>query len=46
MKHLVVVILAAGSLPAHSQTAAQSQAGETKGIVTDKNGSPVSAATV
>ncbi len=46
MKSLVVLVVAAGSLLAHSQTQQQSVTGEIKGIVTDRNGTPISAATV
>ena len=49
MKHFLLLAVAAGSLLAQSQSA-QSQARnlqrEIKGIVTDQNGVPVSAATV
>lgn len=51
MKHLVILIVAAGSLitysqTTHAQTAAQPPTGEIKGTVTDRNGIPVAGATV
>ena len=44
MKPLVVLIVVAGSVLAHTQTAPL-PAGQIKGTVTDQNGSPVSGAT-
>jgi hypothetical protein len=50
MKHLLVLVAAAGSLLAQTQASAQSQPRnlqrEIKGVVTDQNGVPVSGATV
>lgn len=46
MKHLVVLIVAAGSVLAYSQTAQQTLTGEIRGVVTDGTGNPISAATV
>lgn len=44
MKQLAILIVAAGSLLAHAQTAPAT--GNIKGTVTDRNGTPVSGATV
>ena len=50
MKHLLLLVVAAGSLLAQPQASAQSRASrpqrEIKGVVTDQNGVPVSEATV
>jgi hypothetical protein len=45
MKHLLTLVLAVASLFAYSQTKDR-LVGDIKGIVTDENGNPVSAATV
>ena len=45
MKHLVVLFVVAGSLLAYSQTST-SLTGQIKGRVIDRDGSPVSGATV
>jgi hypothetical protein len=50
MKHLLLLVVAAGSLLSQTQSSAQSQTRnlprEIKGVVTDQNGVPVSEATV
>jgi len=46
MKHLALLIVVTGSLLAYAQTGQQTRAGEIKGVVTDRNGTPVSGATV
>ncbi len=46
MKHLLVLIAVAATLPAFAQTKAQPATGDIKGTVTDQNGAPVASATV
>jgi hypothetical protein len=46
MKQLVALIVVAGSVFAHTQTAGRLTTGEIKGTVTDQNGVPVSGVTI